>query len=243
MPRGPWCYWNEQKILPHPSINATIVTKVHLVSHDPIQPINSQPSRLLSNRIRPKILPKGQNSLSLPCAHKTGHGMLSLDPNSLSSNSGSGVSKEGPHRRSPLTFNFAFLFLNERQFSATTLHGRVKELWQDTKRCLNWYLNSKSHQLQRSVDFNRLDHKTRGDDCSYYQVSCSQLPQKSFLFFSFMAQAGCNSSLLNSVTERLMWNLSHGMTYNSALTALSKHAHITSWSGISGISCKMAFSL
>lgn len=140
--KGPWYYWNEQKILLHPSINATIVIKVHLVPHDPIHPVNSQAGRLLSDRIRSKMLLKAKTS-------------------------------------SPFHMHKHFPWDPEREHLSS---------WA-------WILT------------------------------------------------GCNSSLLNSVTERLTWNLSHGMTHNSALTAMLKKAQITSSSDISEISCKMAFSI
>lgn len=109
-----------KKILLHPSISATLV-KVHLISHNPIHPINS---RLLSGSYK-KLLLKGQNFLSLPCAHSTSHGILrtpqqlSLDPDSLSH-------EWRRWLRSPLTFKFAFFTAFVSSGEATTLHGRLK---------------------------------------------------------------------------------------------------------------------
>lgn len=151
-PKGPWCYWNEQKILLHPSISATLV-KVHLISHNPIHPINS---RLLLGSYK-KYYWKGRTSSPFhvhTALHMGSWEHLSswawiLTASAMNEGGGS----ELPSHLSSLSLQP--LFLQERQ---QHFMGDWNNCGKRPKRCLNWYLKSKSYQLQRSVDFNRLDH-------------------------------------------------------------------------------------
>lgn len=128
----------KQKILLHPSINATIVTKVHLVSHNLIHPVNSQASRLLSNRITSKISLKDQKFLSLPCAQTLPQGCWEHLSSWAWILTASAAPQSQRWAQRCLTgdlpshwslFSLQPLFLRERQFSAATPHGRLKELW------------------------------------------------------------------------------------------------------------------
>lgn len=137
--KGPWYYWNEQKILLHPSINATIVIKMHLVPHDPIHPVNSQAGRLLSDRIRSKILLKAKTSSPF---HVHKHFPWDPEREHLSSwarilTASTATWSQGWVQRcltgdlpSDLSLlSLQPLFHTGRQFSAATLHGRLKKMW------------------------------------------------------------------------------------------------------------------